>query len=176
MKQRRRDLSVPGSTDRVHIPQRLRNLARNGFDHTGGLRLPASVAGKTRHAVPEAWADSPPPVIPDEVQAFIAGTDDAKQLRKHNAYVCDGCKAAVHTYEQHPGITPLRMSHALLQPGTGCPGQMISQGYPEGRMPDSLGDPTVEWYRPSSEDMAAMTPRLVEHTMRGGLLMRRWTP
>lgn len=177
MKQRRRDLSgatAAKSTDFLHVPKRHRNKAANGHDHTAGLILPASMAGKSRHAVPESWADAPTPAIPDEVQAFIMGADDAKGERKHNAYLCDSCKAALHTYERHPGITPLRMSHALMTPGTRCPGQMVSQGYPEGAPPDVLGPPLHEWYRPSAEAMAALTPRIVEHIMRGGLLLRRW--
>lgn len=162
--------------DRVHIPTRLRDKAASGFDHTSGLRLPASVAGKTRTQVPVDWADQPGPAIPDEVQVFIWGVDDAKDSRKHNAYLCDACKAALHTYERHPGVTPLNMGHAVMLPGSGCPGRMVSQGYPAGDPPSQLGPPLMEWYRPSTEALAASTPRIVEHVMRGGLLLRRWTP
>lgn len=160
--------------DPLYVPKRHRNKA-NGFDHTSGLVLPASAAG-AKHAVPEAWADSPAPRLPDKVQAFIVGVDDARQSRVHNAYVCDACSVAFHTIDRHPGITPVAMAHAMFQPGTRCEGRAQSQGYPVGELPPSLGEPTHEWYRPSAEVLDLCTPRVVEHIMRGGLLLRRWTP
>jgi hypothetical protein len=161
--------------DFLHVPKRLRNTTSSGHDHTAGLILPASAAG-AKHAVPEAWADSPPPRLPDKVQAFVVGVDDAKQSRVHNVYVCDaaGCGVAFHTLDRHPGVTPVNMAHTIFQPGTRCPGRCLSAGYPTGRVPADLGDPSHEWYRPSAEVLDTATPRVVEHVMRGGLLLRRW--
>lgn len=159
--------------DPLYLPKRLRNRAANGHDHTAGLILPASAAG-AKHAVPEAWADTPPPRLPDKVQAFIVGVDDAKQSRVHNAYVCDTCRVAFHTIDRHPGVTPLSMSHGMFDQGSRCEGRCVSAGYPVGALPPSLGEPTHEWFRPSAEVLDVSTPRVVEHVMRGGLLLRRY--
>lgn len=156
--------------DHLHIPKRLRDRARNGHDHTRGLIVPDRFAGTS--VVPASWADSPAPRMADKVQAFVQGLVDAKDGRTHNAYVCDACKAAFHTVDAHPGVTPLAMSHHMFA-ATDCLGRCISQGYPAGRIPDELGEPTHEWYRPSGEALEQCTPRVVDHVMRGGLLLRR---
>lgn len=128
--------------------------------------------------VPDGWADEPRPSIPDNTQEYVRGMTNAKAGQAHNAYVCDdaGCRAAFHTIDRHPGVTPSSLSHKVLQPSTRCTGRCWSEGYPLGTPPLGLREPTLEWYRPSTDELASSSPQVVEHVMLGGLLLRAVTP
>lgn len=134
----------------------------------GRLHLPSGAVSQ----VARGWADEPRPSLTEKVQAYVLAMTDAREGRTHNAYVCT-CGTAWHTVDTHPGVTPSTLSHAMLQPGTRCEGRAVSQGYPRGEVPPSLGEPSHEWYRPSTTELHGASDQVVDHVLRGGLLLRR---
>lgn len=146
-----------------------RATTEGSINGSGVLHTPAG----TQMRVPERWADEPRPSLQEKVMAYVVGLTDSREGRDHNAYVCGTCGAAFHTIDAHPGVTPSSLSHATLQPGTRCEGRCVSQGYPAGAIPTSLGEPSHEWYRPSTTELDGCSPQVADHVRRGGLLLRR---
>lgn len=135
---------------------------------SGVLHTPAG----TQMRVPHEWADEPRPSLQEKVMAYVVGLTDSRQGRTHNAYVCNTCSATWHTVDAHPGVTPSTLSHAMLQPGTRCEGRAVSQGYPAGEVPASVGAPSHEWYRPSVTELEGASLQVADHVRQGGLLLR----
>lgn len=92
--------------------------------------------------------------------------------RRYNGYICDrklgGCGGVYLTVDLDKGVTPMFMP-CLTTPN--CGGMANSMGYP--RTPPPKKVPLlVEWYSPESGSLDDMTPKMIDHVMKGGLLRR----
>lgn len=91
---------------------------------------------------------------------------------KKNIYMCRKCGHGFVTVDIDEGVTPFQTS--CLNPG--CGGHAASFCY---RAPQEiLADirPALEWYRPTSEEMATLKPASLDHVAQGGLLSRTTQP
>lgn len=119
------------------------------------------------------WSDLPPAAYPPAVAEQIirprleAGTD----LIRLNGYLCDGCHGLTLTYDRHPGITPALVDHDRFDPATRCPGMARSLGYPADA-PPAEWSPSHEWYRPGEPELLGLPDPVIDHVLRGGLLLR----
>lgn len=91
---------------------------------------------------------------------------DPNPARK-NIYICDTCGHHIVTKDLVEGTTPFMIS---CQRADKCLGKMASSFYrvfdPEDKMAHSH-----EWYKPHIL-LANMTPAVIDHVQRGGLLLR----
>lgn len=91
-----------------------------------------------------------------------------------NYYRCDTCHAYFVTLDADEGTTPAMVS-CVVGTGRPCPGKMLSAFYPE-VWPENVPDEVMaEWYKPSPftvERMRKRAPKLAQHCINGGLILR----
>jgi len=87
---------------------------------------------------------------------------DAKRPTK-NAYICDNCRHATVTVDVDVGVTPF----TIQCPRCGSRSQSLCYKV----VLPSL-EPEAEWYRPKAEELVNKSPGVVEHVVKGGLLLR----
>lgn len=90
-------------------------------------------------------------------------------LGRTNAYVCDQCGRYTVTIDRDEGVTPMFLACRATPE---CTGRAVSLGYPEGTVPDHIGAPAFEWYRPAERELRDLDAATFEHVARGGLLLR----
>lgn len=107
--------------------------------------------------------------LPPEVIDYLVKLESYLNGRKINGYLCNQCRAILITTHVHPGVTPVGLECRKTK---GCPGIAYSLNYPSDEIPESLGPPTHEWYRPELEEYELLGTFQKEHVMQGGLLLR----
>lgn len=98
-----------------------------------------------------------------------------------NVYVCEyGCHTV--TVDVDKGVTPMLIpcqrrstperpiAPSCLGKDGKCSGQATSCGYPSGPMPEHIGKPTHEWYKPRGTKGLSKEEKW--HVKMGGLLLR----
>ena len=107
--------------------------------------------------------------LPEPVIEYLVKLDAHMQGRMVNGYLCSQCRKTLITTHVHPGVTPIGIECRMTK---GCPGIAYSLNYPEGPVPEELGPPTWEWYRPEQEEYDTLATFMKEHVMQGGLMLR----
>jgi len=85
---------------------------------------------------------------------------------KFNAYRCSACPTVITTVDIHPGITPYMLRCSV------CREWAYSVSYFGGVIPESVPEPTLEWYMPEGRDLAELDETFRKHVKKGGLLHR----
>lgn len=93
-----------------------------------------------------------------------------ENVGRENVYVCDECGGRITTIDRDPGVTPMFLACRATK---GCKGPMVSSGYPEGPRPAHIAPPSWEWFRPTREQFARLSPEMKDHVLRGGLEFRQ---
>ena len=79
-------------------------------------------------------------------------------------YVCDTCGAMMHTTYKDKGVTPYTM------PCKKCKGTMYhKQTFDKSTVPGYI--PVLGWYRPTLEQTLGMEEGMIEHVLKGGLIL-----
>lgn len=91
---------------------------------------------------------------------------------QENVYTCTKCGGFTTTIDRDEGVTPFMIR---CRAKDGCDGWAQSSFYPKGPRPAHIPPPSIEWYRPSQEEIAGLDPAMREHVGKGGLLMRAIT-
>lgn len=92
----------------------------------------------------------------------------AKSLKgKKNIYVCDNCFGHIVTVDRDDGTTPCMLM--TCRATDGCKGTMESSFY---RVYDQRMAASHEWYLPDASEKANLTPPMLPHVKRFGLLLR----
>lgn len=88
---------------------------------------------------------------------------------KKNIYLCDECGRGVVTIDIDHGTTPFMFQC----PTDDCGGRAHSLCYaaPQPLLKDVK--PWLEWYKPTNEELATMSPATRSHVEMGGLISRR---
>lgn len=123
------------------------------------------------------WTDQPPAKYPPRTLEWIAAAHrDAGRL---NVWLCETCGVGVLCVDEHPGVTPMMVSHHTLG-DPDCAGMCASQFYRRDKIleyaPAYRGhtnlEPTYEWYRPSEVELRGENAEVRGHVYQGGLLVR----
>lgn len=88
---------------------------------------------------------------------------------KFNGYICGKCDKGYLSVDLDEGGTP---AFTQCYATEGCDGIAASMGYPEGEPPKTLGQPTIEWYKPDPRDYNTLSAEEIIHAERGGLIRR----
>ena len=83
-----------------------------------------------------------------------------------NMYTCDTCHGFIVTINRVEGTTPMELT---CRATPGCHGLSESSWY---RVSPALV-PDHEWYRPTGDEYARLSPGMRDHVDRGGLDIRR---
>jgi hypothetical protein len=87
---------------------------------------------------------------------------------KKNIYTCEACHGHIVTVDVDEGVTPFMLTCKAHER---CSGTMLSSLY---CVYDQSMAASHEWYRPAST--ADLSPGLLEHVLKGGLLLRPVKP
>lgn len=118
-----------------------------------------------------AWTDAPPAQYPPATVKLIRDLVElGERLARVDLYRCDVCQGLTMTRMAHPGIAPRVVDHARFSHDTRCTGTTVSLGYPED-VP-SEWTPSHEWYRPGEDELLRLADEVIDHVLRGGLILR----
>lgn len=115
---------------------------------------------------PTIWpANLPPDIISFGQRAEETGQSNKGKL---NIYTCNTCRAFIVTRDLDTGVTPF-MTGCRQE---GCQGWMQSSFY---RVYDQAMRASLVWARPKAIIADLLKPHVLEHVLKGGLLLREPT-
>lgn len=85
---------------------------------------------------------------------------------RRNIYTCQTCRRHIVTVDLIDGTSPFLLG---CRATPGCTGKMQSSMY---RVFDQEMRATHEWYRPTGDELAALTGWSADHVQQGGLMLR----
>jgi hypothetical protein len=92
---------------------------------------------------------------------------------RRNAYVCRKCVGVIVTVDRDEGVTPMFLRCRATKD---CTGQMVSCMYRVNEVMKIPPEPTWEWYAPNHAERRKLTPEMLDHVEKGGLLIREIQP
>lgn len=89
---------------------------------------------------------------------------DSKPENRINCYLCRNCGHIIKTIDVDYGTTPMFIKCEK------CSFDLASSTFYE-NMPQEI-EPTYVWYRPSLKETLKLTCRMVDHVLKGGLVLK----
>ena len=92
---------------------------------------------------------------------------------RENVYTCPKCGGYTVTVDVDDGVTPFLLNCRASGEEGKCDGKATSAFYPKSPRPPRIPPPAWEWYAPSAEETAKLSPGMRDHVEQGGLLIRK---